>query len=64
MLNHLYSNDNLKSYPHKIHFNIILKYPRIFVINLITVSSSLYYIIYLRPDDGLIGAETCSQSDK
>jgi hypothetical protein len=24
----------------------------------VTVSSSLYYIIYLCPDDGLIGAET------
>ena len=27
-------------------------------------SSSLYYIICLWPDDGLIGAETCSHSDK
>jgi hypothetical protein len=30
----------------------------------VTVSSFLYYIIYLWPDDGLIGAETCSHSDK
>jgi hypothetical protein len=30
----------------------------------VTVCSSLYYIIYLWPDDGLIGAETYSHSDK
>ena len=30
----------------------------------VTVSSCLYYMIYLWPDDGLVGAETCSHSDK
>jgi len=29
-LNYLYSNDNLKSYTHKVRFNIILKSTRIF----------------------------------
>jgi hypothetical protein len=31
---------------------------------IVTVSSYLYYMIYLWPDDGLIGAETCSHADK
>jgi len=33
-------------------------------LNVLEHSGSLYYIICLCPDDGLIGAETCSHSDK
>jgi hypothetical protein len=40
MLNHLYSNDNLKFFPHNNQFNIILKYTRNFGIKFLYLKFS------------------------